>query len=251
MNGPYYIAADTSTMIHFNQPAIQAYVETFKLISNKCKWWTRYVEYREEHSDPIYDRMDKASAILHATFQTLAEFKQLRVKRFAGFTGLGYEQKWYHEIQILDQDKQVVETLIGSIDENDVRSMNADEQYIKSELRSAMYWRHNQIIHDPDIAQFTLVLPITFPNYPEFRDENGNPLDCGYDLHRRCYYPIVIVMDTQFIIDVFITKEKHEEKIREHTIKQCKKIKEELMINRWSPKRMEQLLEAGYDVEDM
>jgi hypothetical protein len=42
-----------------------------------------------------------------------------------------------------------------------------------------------------------------------------------------------------------------QEKVRRHTIDQCRIFKEELMMNRWSPARVEKLLLAGYDVEDM
>ena len=38
---------------------------------------------------------------------------------------------------------------------------------------------------------------------------------------------------------------------KERIIQRCKTIKEELMMNRWRPSRVEQLLLAGYDVEDM
>ena len=38
---------------------------------------------------------------------------------------------------------------------------------------------------------------------------------------------------------------------KERIIQRCKTIKEELMMNRWHPSRVEQLLLAGYDIEDM
>jgi ankyrin repeat protein len=41
------------------------------------------------------------------------------------------------------------------------------------------------------------------------------------------------------------------EKYEEFLIDQCNVIKEELMINRWHPSRVERLLLAGYDIEDM
>jgi hypothetical protein len=59
------------------------------------------------------------------------------------------------------------------------------------------------------------------------------------------------MIDKECITDVFHTSEVREERVRNHTIAQCKKIKEELMINRWSPARVEKLLLAGYDIEDM
>lgn len=220
--------------------AIHNNTSTFQLISDQGEWLQIYDNWREKDSDPALDRMYNATAILQATFESLADNNQLRVKRFAGYVGLSNRRKYYHEIQILDQHEQVVETLIGSIPEAD---MPEAEIYIKSPLDSRMYDRENgHYWQHPYAAKVTIVLPITFPNRPEFRDEEGNPLDCGYELHSHSYYPIEITMEKEFITDEFIGEE-----VR----KRCNTIKEELMINCWSPKRMEYLLDLGYEIDDM
>lgn len=220
--------------------AIHEHTSKFQLISHQGEWLQIYEYWRESCSDPVFDRMDNAHAILHATFQTLAENNQLRVKRFAGYTGLSKRRKYYHEIQILDQNGQVVETLIGSVPEAE---MPEADQYINSPLDSRMYDRENgHYWNHPYDAKVTIVLPLEFPNRPEFRDEEGNPLDCGYEFHSHPYYPIEITMEKAFITDEFISEE-----VRER----CDKIKEELIINRWHPKRVEYLLALGYEIDDM
>ena len=220
--------------------AIHEHASTFQLISDHGYWLQSYDNWREGDSNPAYDRMDKANATLQATFETLADADQLRVKRFGGYTGLGDDRQYYHEIQVLDQNGQVATTLIGAIPAAD---MPKAEIYIKSSM--------DALTRDSGFVSLVIVLPIEFPNYPEFRDENGEPLDCGYDLHFHSYYPIAIAIRKEFITDVFITEEMRNEMIKQCTMEQCKKIKEDLMINRWHPKRVEYLLELGYEIDDM
>jgi hypothetical protein len=222
---------------------IQQHAATFQLVSNLDEWFKIYWHYRIGSSTPHYDRMDKSYSILYATMQSLAHSKQLRVKRFAGFIGPGYECKWYHEIQLLDQKGQVVDTIIGSIIEYDVHYGAADMILIKGS--------HLPVEGHDDMAIVTLVLPTDFPNYPEFRSDDGHPLRCDYRLHSERYYVVCIKMHKEYITDEFVTEEKRLEMVRAHAIKQCKIFKEDLMINRWCPLRVEKLLLAGYDVEDM
>jgi hypothetical protein len=42
-----------------------------------------------------------------------------------------------------------------------------------------------------------------------------------------------------------------EKESRDRSVARCNLIKEQLMIRCWSPARVERLLEAGYDIEDM
>jgi hypothetical protein len=223
--------------------SIHNHAANFRLVSNLTRWFKLYWDYRIGSSTPEHDRMDKSYSILYATMQTLAEAKQLRVKRFAGFTGLGYECKWYHEIQILDQQGQVATTIIGSIIEHDIHYGAADMILIKG--------AHLPVEGRNDIVVLTLVLPSEFPNLPEFRNDDGNPLHCDYRLHCGRYYVVCIKIHKEYITDEFVTEEMRQENVRKHAMSQCKIFKEELMINRWSPARVEKLLLAGYDVEDM
>ena len=223
--------------------SIHSHAATFQLISNLDDWFRLYWDYRIGSPTPKYDRMDKSYSILYATIQSLANSKQLRIKRFAGFTGLGYECKWHHEIQILDQKGHVVHTMVGSITEHDVHYGSADMILIKGVILPAF--------DDDTMVRLTLVLPSEFPNVPEFRTDDGYPLLCNYRLHCGRYYVVWIKIDREYITDEFVTEEMRQEKVRRHTMSQCKIFKEELMMNRWSPKRVEQLLLAGYDIEDM
>ena len=222
---------------------IHEHVAHFRLISNLDDWFRLYWDYRIGSPTHEYDRMDKSYSILYATIQTLANSKQLRIKRFAGFTGVGYECKWYHEIQILDQKGHVVHTMVGSITEHDVHYGSADMILIKGIILPAF--------DDDTMVRLTLVLPAEFPNIPEFRNDDGNPLRCDYRLHCGRYYVLWIKIDREYITDEFVTETMRQEKVRACTVEQCKTFKEELMMNRWSPKRVEQLLLAGYDIEDM
>jgi hypothetical protein len=216
----------------------------FELISETERWVNIYMDYYDGDSDPVYDRMERDNATIQATFQLLSDSKQLRVKRFGGFIGLGYETKWYHEIQILNQKGELVDTVIGSFDkEYACYGDNGERIYINSELIPCLFY--------PDVVKVQLVLPVTFPNYPEFQDEEGTPLNCHYSMFNNNFYSVSIMMDKDCIIDEFVTEEIRQKNIRNFVVERCNIIKEDLMINRWSPKRVEQLLSAGYDVEDM
>lgn len=228
---------------------MEEHAAKFTLISDRESWLRHYLYHRDEDLTYPHNRMNKSNAILRATFNTLAEADQLRVRRVVGMIGLD-TGIWYHEITILDQNKQVVTTLKGYIDEEDAVRNHAEILYIKYPLAPVPYWTDDgKMIRHPSLAQLILVLPIEFPNYPEFRDEDGNTLQSYYQGTTEIYYVIDIVMNVKFITDEFITKTM--QKIRKQTIEQCRKIKEELMINRWSPQRVLKLLEAGYDMEDM
>jgi hypothetical protein len=225
--------------------AIQDHIARFQLISNHETWLDSYENVRELYSDPAIDKVDNAEAILQSTFDALSAANQLRIKRFSGYTGLGYERKWYNEIQILDQHNQVVETIVGSVEGNDIPTTKGLITYLRSPER---YEEGVRIIYN--LTETILVLPIELPNYPEFRDENGNPLE-GWCTERSygSFYTVTIVIDDEFITEEVVTEEMQQGKNR--TIQQCKNIKEELMMNRWHPSRVERLLLAGYDVEDM
>jgi len=223
--------------------AVQDHAAQFELISNHENWFNYYWDYYETDSDPDQDKMEKDHAIIHSTFQLLAESQQLRVKRVMEFIGNTDDCVYRHEIQILDQNKQVVETLVESIDE--------------SYLHNTSCWFHVklELVYNtsyPEVAQVQLVLPIKFPNRPEFQDENGTCLDCYYPKYNNSFYSIAITMDTEFITDALVTEEMRvERKTCRRIMQRSNTIKEELMINRWSPTRVERLLMAGYDVEDM
>ena len=219
---------------------MREHVSTFQLISDHSRWLQRYDDWLEIDIVPAYDRMDNAIAILQATFETLALADQLRVKRFGGYTGLGDDRQYYHEIQVLDQNGQVVTTLMCAIPE-------AEMPNVAYQFHSPMIEIRSHVSRIPNLVSLIIILPLEFPNYPEFRDEYGEPLDCGF----LSYSPIRITIRKEFITDVFITEEIRNEMIKQCTNEQCKKIKEELMINRWHPKRVEYLLELGYEIEDM
>ena len=224
--------------------AVKDHSAKFELISEKERWVKIYLDYYDGDCNPVYDKMEKDHATIQATFQLLSDSKQLRVKRFGGFIGLGYETKWYNEIQILDQKKELVDTLVGSFDkEYACCGDNRDRIYINSTpIPSLLY---------PNVVRVQLVLPVTFPNFPEFQDEEGTPLNCRYSMFNNNFYTVSIMMDKDCIVDEFVTEEMRQKNIRNFVVERCNIIKEDLMINRWSPKRVEQLLLAGYDIEDM
>ena len=49
----------------------------------------------------------------------------------------------------------------------------------------------------------------------------------------------------------YVRDTRWEEHIRERTVTRCRSFKEELMMNRWHPSRVEKLLKMGYEIEDM
>ena len=229
--------------------AIQDHVATFQLISNHNIWLENYESLRELGSDPAFDKINNVHAILQATFEALATAKRLRIKRFTGYTGLGYERKWYNEIQILDQHHQVVETIVGSVTGDDIATI---EGLIDHMQRPVLRWDADLIVEDDTLAHTIILLPTTLPNYPEFCDENGNTLEAWwFESGYAPYYQFPIVMEKEFVTEEVVTEEMRNEMIKKCTMERCKNIKEELMINRWSPTRVEHLLTLGYDIEDM
>jgi hypothetical protein len=229
--------------------AIHDHVSTFQLISNHASWLESYETLREVDSDPAFDKLNKTHAILQATLEALAAAKRLRIKRFTGYTGLGYDRKWYNEIQLLDEHHQVIETIVGSVAGDDIPTIEGNVAHMQ---RPVLRWDDDLVVEDNTLAHTLILLPTTFPNYPEFRDENGNPFE-GWWIERGYapYYQFVIVMEKEFVTEECVTEEMRNEMIKKCTVEQCKTIKEELIMNRWSPTRVEQLLEAGYDIEDM
>ena len=229
--------------------AIQDHVATFQLISNHSDWLDSYESSRELYSDPAIDKEDNSAAILQATFEALAAAKQLRIKQISGFTGLGYERKWYNEIQVLDQQHEVVETIVGFVAGGDIHTI---ERLVAYEQEPVLHWVDGTIRPNDALTQVVLILPVELPHYPEFRDENGHHLDsCSSEHMYGSFHAIVLAMDKEFLTKEVVTEEMRQEKVRAYTIQQCKNIKEDLMMNRWHPSRVERLLLAGYDIEDM
>ena len=229
--------------------SMRDYVATFQLISNHDSWLESYESLREIHSDPDADTINKVHAILQATFEVLAAAKRLRIKRFTGYTDMGYDRKWYNEIQILDQHDQVIETIVGSVTGDDIVTI---EGIVTHTQRPVLRWDADLVVEDDTLAHTLIVLPPTLPNYPEFRDRNGGPLKAWWvERGYAPYYQFSIVMDKEFVTEENITEQMRDEKIKKCTMEQCKNIKEELMINRWSPMRVEYLLDLGYEIEDM
>jgi hypothetical protein len=224
--------------------AVQDHAAQFELISNRENWFIYYWDYYETDTDPEQDKIEKDHAIIHATFQLLAESQQLRVKRVMEYIGDTDDCTYRNEIQILDQNKQVVETLVETINESYLYDTSPDSIHVRLEL-----------VHSrahPEVAQVELVLPMKFPNRPEFQDEHGMCIDCYYPSFNNSFYSVRITMDTEFITDALVTEEMREErKARRRMVARCNTFKEDLMINRWHPARVERLLLAGYDVEDM
>ena len=230
--------------------AIQDHVATFQLISNHSDWIDSYESLREIYSDPAIDKEDNHVAILQSTFEALAAAKQLRIKQFSGFVGIGYDRKWYNEIQVLDQHHQVVETIVGFVAGSDIRTIErlstCEQEPVLHRVEDGM------ILPNVALTQIVLILPIELPNYPEFRDENQHPLDsCCSERSYGSFHAITVVMDKEFVTKEVVTEQMRQEKVRKCAMEQCKNIKEDLMMNRWHPSRVERLLLAGYDVEDM
>jgi len=232
-----------------NPQSIQYHAATFQLISNLELWHYVFYYNYTPNPNPAADWKNKSYAILQATIETLSREEKLRVKRVTGHTGLAYERERYHEMQILDQNQKVIETLIGSIastGDDDV-DYNNDIYMIRHTMRVPIFcW--NDFVNDGSVVDLGIIIPHQLPNYPEFRDEQGNTL---YVQEFRTYYNFIAPIHRKFVTDAFENISIRDEKVRKHTNAQCKAIKEELMINRWSPTRVEKLLLAGYDIEDM
>lgn len=231
-------------MLSFASPAIQAHISRFELIDNHERWFNVYEEfYVGDGLTPAHDKIDKDTAIMRATFQALADAEQLRVRRAIAFLDDDDEPLFYHEIQILDQNKQVVHTIRGSIDKAYARWAPVEDYYIRSELATS-FW-------DPNQVKVDLVVPLTFPNRPEFQDADGLPLLCPFLRYNDSFYSFPIEIGRNFVTDDFETEEMRPVHSRKRCMERCNVIKEDLMINCWRPDRVEKLLLTGYDIEDM
>jgi len=225
-------------------PDIQAHISRFELIDNRARWVEVYSEhYVGDRETPERDKMDKDQAIMRATFQALADAQQLRIRRAIAFTGQDGKPICYHEVQILNQEKDVVHIIRGSFDSVYALYADAEEILIRNELQPSCW--------DPEHVEIYIVLPLTFPNRPEFRDANGLPLQCPYLRYNNSFQSFSLTIDRQFVTDDFETEEMRPVRSRKRCMTRCKTIKEELMIKCWSPARVEELLMAGYDIEDM
>lgn len=235
--------------------SIQKHLSTFQLITDQTFWLS---VYRMNRNDWEEDRVDiwneddisnKTYSMLRATFETLSNAGQLRIKRFCGYKGLGDEIEISHTIQILDHDQKVVYTLVGVMDDKDYLT------HFRNVLEKGVFQRsyYGWDEEEDDTLDTELYVPLHLPNIPEFCYENGVALNLKTYFKSSAYnYALSRVnIRSKYVTDVCMTKECREEKIRSHTIDQCKKLKEELMINRWNPKRVEFLLELGYNIEDM
>ena len=236
-------------MLSIASPAIQAHINRFSVIDNHERWFNLYEEfYAGDGLTPAHDKIDKDTAIMRSTFQALADAEQLRVRRARTFLDDDNAPLSYHEIQILNQNKQVVHTIRGSVDKEFARLSHGNYYiatyiFFVSELATS-FW-------DPNKVTVDLVVPLTFPNRPEFQDADGLPLDCRFLRHDNRFYSFPIEIGRNFVTDDFETEEMRPIHSRKRCMERCRMIKEDLMIHCWSPNRVEKLLLAGYDVEDM
>lgn len=114
-------------------------------------------------------------------------------------------------------------------------------QHIPDPMRYAMFAARAQIKVD-EIQQI-----IQFQVSEEELSERIEEL-LSFANRRSTASPIRFMMVLQQVIDELL-QEKEESKQRSH--QRCALIKEEIMMKAWHPKRVEQLIELGYDVEDM
>lgn len=136
-----------------------------------------------------WDTMARATA----TFQCLADVRQLKVYRYSGFVNDDYRCEWYHHIEILDMKGGIVASLGGYVIDTDVMIGKWDKLYVEK----------TEIVDKDHIKIPILIGTEKMPNIPDFWDENGDPFDFTDDFHGETFQALTITMNRNDVIDKF------------------------------------------------
>lgn len=186
------------------------------------------------------DMMARVTAI----FQCLADARQLEVIRYSGYIGNQYGRQGAHDVNIYDQDGQFVANVGGYVNQMDIQ---CGGNWYKG------FVEHTEVLDKNYIRIPILLATDPLPNLPDFWDENGEPFDLSDDYEFDTNTIITIDIRREDVTDEFHEQPLYirEKESRDRSVARCNIIKEQLMIHCWSPARVERLLEAGYDIEDM
>ena len=212
-----------------------------------CRKWLHYYEEVVLNDPFVISVKQKNLSRATASFQCLADAQQLKVYRYSGYKDdecHPYQREWFHSIDILDRNDKVVACIGGYIEGPDVVLGGWDKTYVEA----------TEVV-DADHIRIQLMLGTEpLPDFPEFLGVTGQPIDFRDHDGERTFQPLEICLHREDVVDEFHDKpllEKYEQRSKERTMARCTIIKEELMMNRWHPIRVERLLLAGYDMEDM
>jgi len=218
------------------------------------KWGDHYQNCYEYHTyllrHCMYYTCVQNLARVAASFQCLADAGQLRVLRQSGY--MDHEDyddlvAYFHSTFILDANGNVVAKVCGRMCHND----NDDEDDIERNIKT--YVEATKYRHDHRIEIELMIGAELMPNFPEFWDENEKPVDFTEE-YGKSFKSFPIRIRREYVTDEFHKEpflKQMEQRRKLRIMERCKTIKEELMINRWSPARVEKFLLTGYDIEDM
>jgi len=208
-----------------------------------CTAWCRY-------RDAVLDREPEWTDVarITASFQCLADARRLRVVRQSGYINneeLPYLEDHYQTVRILDANGAVVLTLGGYVHGDDVAMGRWDERYLEA----------TEVVDEQHIRIELMVGAECLPDYPEFWDEHGKPVDFSDPYGESTFASFSICIRREDVVDEFHREpqwERYEQNSKERARIRCNVIREELMKNRWCTKRVVEFFEAGgKDIECM
>jgi hypothetical protein len=214
------------------------------MLTNYGNFEAYYEALPKGPADPITGYNPDMMARVTARFQCLADARQLEVTRYSGYIGNQYGRQGAHDVLILDQDGEVVANVGGYVSQMDIEcGGNWYKRFVEE----------TEVI-DRNYIRIPLMLAAEpLPDLPDFWDENGQPFDLSDDFEGDTKFVIMIDIRREDVTDEFHEQPLYvrEKESRDRTIARCNIIKEQLMIHCWRPERVQHLLEAGYDIEDM
>jgi len=252
------------------------------------KGLTFYPAFDSERADQVQQQMEEEGnanvwsnalpsigsdgAYLYATLQTLADEGKLRIMRSTTIYESGQwadEDKYVrgkavHTIEIKGNSEDYLITLDGGFynSRDSIAESEPTHREVLDIIRGVKTINHiNPFEYRKEISdnlvEISIGIPIEMnlfplsleglPFIPEFQNIDGEELVLPKP-SQIIHWSVCIQIDPKNVRDNF-SDPNNERRLRE--MDRCRTIKEELMINRWHPSRVEQLLLAGYSVEDM
>lgn len=213
------------------------------MLTNYGNFEAYYEAHPKGPIDPITGYNPDMIARVTARFQCLADAGQLEVIRYSGYVEEGYGRQGAHDVNIYDQDGQFVANVGGYVSPQD---MQCGGNWYKR------FVERTDVIGKDYIRIPLMLAAEPLPNLRDFWDANRQPFDLSDDFEGDTKFVIMIDIRRDDVIDEFYDEPRHLLKeSRDRSVARCNTIKEQLMIHCWRPERVERLLEAGYDIEDM
>jgi len=188
-----------------------------------CETWIRYLD-AALNDYPRFNDSSRAAA----SFQCLADARQLRVVRHSGYVDdeqFPYLTDYCHTVDVLDAEGKVAAQLCGYVHGDDVTMGGWEQRYVEA----------TEVVDEHHIRIQLMVGAEPLPNFPEFWDENGNVIDFTDPYGVSTFASFSICIRREDVVDEFHREpqwERYEQRAKERMMARCNAIREELMMNR-------------------